>query len=276
LDNLLAAYDFSAIRVAVVVSIPGVHVGWPNVLNAGHTGLMSAVKDVGAVCPPGSRLSVEYQGSSIGYYTSQWIQQFLISAEGGAGHHALLRQSPSKRQQLPFPTAERLNILFPSLRTVDSCIGGRRLACTIFCEDRFWSDPHFPRHLFRDAKSKTGRVHMHSKMIVATFHTEQTLSSPNRDAARHASGHNTEVGGWAYMGSHNFSASAWGDWTPTSTWFTPVLHVKNFELGIVFPLPAKDTQRAASDMACFVRPALEYGPQDVPWMQSAHASPFGY
>ena len=187
LDTLLAAYDFSAIRVAVVVSIPGVHIGWPNVLNAGHTSLMSAVKDVGAVCPPGRRLSVEYQvcvyffpgyvvlfihfghtrcgdqGSSIGYYTSQWIQQFLISAEGGAGHHTLLRQSPSKRQQLPFPTAERLNILFPSLRTIDNCIGGRGLARTIFCEDWFWSDPHFPRHLFRDAKSKTGRVLMHSK-----------------------------------------------------------------------------------------------------------------
>jgi tyrosyl-DNA phosphodiesterase 1 len=61
LDNLLAAYDFSAIRVALVVSIPGVHVGWPNVLTVGHTGLMDAVKDLGAVCPPGNRLSVEYQ-----------------------------------------------------------------------------------------------------------------------------------------------------------------------------------------------------------------------
>lgn len=65
LDNLLDPYDFAAITVSLVPSIPGKHEGWPNVLRVGHTGLMTAVKDVGALCPPRSVLDIEYQVSLI-------------------------------------------------------------------------------------------------------------------------------------------------------------------------------------------------------------------
>ena len=32
-------------------------------------------------------------------------------------------------------------------------------------------------------------------------------------------------GGWCYLGSHDLTAAAWGEWLPTSTWFTPSLKV---------------------------------------------------
>lgn len=40
---------------------------------------------------------------------------------------------------------------------------------------------------------------------------------------------------WIYLGSHALTPSAWGEWLPTSTWFTPALKIENFELGVLIP-----------------------------------------
>ena len=37
-----------------------------------------------------------------------------------------------------------------------------------------------------------------------------------------------KCGGWCYLGSHDLTAAAWGEWLPTSTWFTPSLKVTAF------------------------------------------------
>ena len=89
--------------------------------------------------------------------------------------------------------------------------------------------------------------------------------------------------GWAYVGSHNFTASAWG--TLSGTGFTPILNVRcilrgipinrertwghclqitNYELGIVFPLQSEvELERAA----CFERPPPKYTGKDLPWVR---------
>jgi len=59
-SSLLACYDFSAVEVALVASIPGKHDGWPAAQKVGHTGLMSAVNDINGKCPSGCILKIEY------------------------------------------------------------------------------------------------------------------------------------------------------------------------------------------------------------------------
>ena len=90
--------------------------------------------------------------------------------------------------------------------------------------------------------------------------------------------------GWAYVGSHNFTPSAWG--TLSGSGFNPVLNVSkdqcqtdqflfmqcfsliqigNYELGVMFPL--KDEQ-AADNVACWERPPKKYVPgKDEPWVR---------
>ncbi|THU84141.1 phospholipase D/nuclease [Dendrothele bispora CBS 962.96] len=68
--------------------------------------------------------------------------------------------------------------------------------------------------------------------------------------------------GWVYVGSHNFTPSAWG--TISGSGFNPVLNVKNYELGIVFPVRS---QAEIDRIALFQRPLAKYKEGDVPWFQ---------
>ena len=93
------------------------------------------------------------------------------------------------------------------------------------------------KHLFHDANSKRGGVLMHSKVclsssfeveanhqvLVAIFEKQDNplgLDVSNGNSKkRKAEGDDDkpEIGGWAYMGSHNFTPSAWVRF-PRCTW----------------------------------------------------------
>ncbi|KAJ9098502.1 hypothetical protein QFC20_005927, partial [Naganishia adeliensis] len=81
-----------------------------------------------------------------------------------------------------------------------------------------------------------------------------------------ANGAESKVGGWYYIGSHNFSSAAWG--TMKMEGGQPQVFVKNYEMGIVLPLPAQDTEKAATEFATWQRPPRKYNrDSDKPWMQ---------
>lgn len=69
------------------------------------------------------------------------------------------------------------------------------------------------KHMFHDANSKRGGVLMHAKVLIALFEPAPSplgasaSSSGKRKADELDEGEG--VGGWAYVGSHNFSPSAW-------------------------------------------------------------------
>ena len=67
--------------------------------------------------------------------------------------------------------------------------------------------------------------------------------------------------GWVYVGSHNFTQSAWG--TLSGSGFNPVLNVTNYELGVVFPI--KDEEQLRS-VQLWERPPRRYGKEDEPWV----------
>lgn len=70
------------------------------------------------------------------------------------------------------------------------------------------------RQLFHDANSKRGGVLMHTKMLVALFEPVPsplgTTTLAKAEGKKKEKDINSDVGGWVYVGSHNFSTAAWG------------------------------------------------------------------
>jgi len=260
---LRTRWDFSRVGVKLIPSIAGKHEGWPAVTKSGHTALMRAVN---LLNPQQRGVSLECQGSSIGTYSAPWLSEFILSGKGGSPE-VLLDAPKSRRAAIPMPSPNTLKILFPTRDWVRNSVLGEAGGGTMFCRKRSWEAAKFPRNLFHESRSRRGRVLMHSKMIIATF--LGAASSPDKGLGADADSDVVEVQtdqndlvGYAYIGSHNFTPSAWG--TLSGSGFTPILNVTNYELGIVLPLRDEaDVDR----VVCYERPPRRYGLRDRPWMQ---------
>ncbi|KAI8996303.1 tyrosyl-DNA phosphodiesterase-domain-containing protein [Trametes punicea] len=267
LEELRSHWDFSRVKTALVPSIAGKFEGWPKVILTGHTRLMKALIDMGASTPQDKELLLECQGSSIGTYSTMWMNEFYRSARGESTQ-SWLDTPKSRRAKVPYPPVK---ILFPTAQYVRESVLGEAGGGTMFCRRKQWEAANFPRELFHQTRSKRGRVLMHSKMILATFRDKQgTLDSQSSRASTatqegHGGNEDSEpLVGWVYVGSHNFTPSAWG--TLSGSGFNPTLNVNNYELGIVIPLRS---QEEADRVACWERPPPKYVlGRDEPWMQT--------
>ncbi|KAF8553316.1 phospholipase D/nuclease [Imleria badia] len=292
IEDLRSKWDFSKVAVKLVPSIAGKHEGWPAVVQTGHTRLMKAVRDLGLRTGTGEaarELALECQSSGIGTYSTQWLNEFHWSARGESAEDWLVEPT-TRRSKLPWPPVK---IIFPSLETVRSSVLGEPGGGTMFCRTHQWEATTFPKELFHDSNSAGGRVLMHTKMIIATLRTSPFASSSKSDSkakSTRPTGSNKgkskvivisdsetesesdppenipetqEPIGWAYVGSHNFTPSAWGRLSGSA--FNPTLDVVNYELGIVLPLyEEKDVKQ----VSCFKRPPRKYVlGEDRPWIQ---------
>ncbi|KAG8685900.1 hypothetical protein FRC11_009868, partial [Ceratobasidium sp. 423] len=240
IDELHSRWDWSRVTAHLVPSIAGKHAGWPDVLRVGHVALMKAVRDMGATSKD---VSIECQGSSIGSYSTSWTNEFLSSAKG-ISPDTYLDTPKARRSKAPHPSG--LKIIFPSLRTVDESVLGRNGAGTMFCQRKQWDASTFPKRFFYDSNSKRG------KMILGI--PSEKEAAPNKPKA------------WLYVGSHNFTPSAWG--TLSGSGFNPSIYIINYELGVVIPL---ESVSQGDKLACWQRPPRQYvQSEDVPWMQSEH------
>ena len=123
---------------------------------------------------------------------------------------------------------------------------------TVFCRRKQWSAKNFPRGQFYDSKSKGGQVLMHSKvtsahkcrgsfsniictkMIIAMLQDNPFSSKKRQEVDFSETEDDTDdeiqvvepAAGWAYVGSHNFTPSAWGTLSGSS--FNPILNVSLF------------------------------------------------
>ncbi|KAH9966318.1 tyrosyl-DNA phosphodiesterase-domain-containing protein [Lactifluus volemus] len=259
---LRTRWDFSRVRPILIPSIAGKHEGWPAVLKTGHTSLMRAV---GQLNPQKWAVSLEYQvrtgqhrpphglqqGSSIGTYSAAWLTEFVLSARG-ASPEAWLNSPKSRRVGTSPPSPDTLKILFPTRDWVRSSVLGEAGGGTMFCRKNTWEAAKFPRNLFHESRSRRGRVLMHSK--VRASHLDSDVVEVKKDQA--------DTIGYVYVGSHNFTPSAWG--TLSGSGFTPVLNVTNYELGIIFPLK---NEAEMKQVVCYERPPRRYGARDRPWIQ---------
>ncbi|KNZ71939.1 hypothetical protein J132_05214 [Termitomyces sp. J132] len=253
-------WDWSKVKVYLVPSISGKHEGWPAVVKTGHPRLMQAVRKMGLRTGKGRSskdIALECQGSSIGVYTTQWFNEFHWSARGESAED-WLDEPRRRREKLPYPP---ISIIYPTKTTVQKTTLGEQGGGTLFCRRRQWAATKFPRDHFHDSRSKGGPVLMHSK--VSKLQALKGQKTPDSDTEDDSDVEVIEPAvGWAYVGSHNFTSSAWG--TLSGSGFNPVLNISNYELGIVFPL---NSLEHADSVACFQRPVTKYTAGDVPWIQ---------
>ncbi|KAJ3502585.1 hypothetical protein NLJ89_g8817 [Agrocybe chaxingu] len=270
IDELRQRWDWSNVKAHLVASIAGKHEGWPKVIQSGHPRLMSVIRKIGmrtGTAKTAKNLILECQGSSLGFYTTQWLNEFHWSARGESAED-WLDKSKKSREKLPYPS---IKVIFPSKATVQQSYAGEQGGGTIFCRRKQWAAKNFPRSHFYDSKSKGGPVLMHSKMIIGmleknAFTGRRTQGEPSDTEDDTDTDDDIEViepaAGWAYVGSHNFTPSAWGTLSGSS--FNPTLNISNYEVGVVFLL--KDSKEA-DGVACFQRPPRKYTSTDEPWIQ---------
>ena len=67
---------------------------------------------------------------------------------------------------------------------------------------------------------------MHSKMILVSESSDEKSITLLQDKE-------SKQTGWFYLGSHNATPAAWGEYIDNER---TVLNIKNWELGIIFPL----------------------------------------
>jgi len=219
---------------------------------------MKAVRNMGLRTRKGRTTALECQGSSLGYYTTQWMNEFHWSARGESAEE-WLDEPKRRREKRPYPP---IKVVFPTKKLVQESALGEMGGGTIFCRRRQWAAKNFPRDKFHESKSKAGPVLMHSKMIIALLRENATVLSVESDTEDDEIQVVESAIGWAYVGSHNFTGSAWG--TLSGSAFNPVLNISNYEIGVVFPL--KDVQHV-DRVACWERPPRKYGSRDEPWIQ---------
>lgn len=176
-------------------------------------GVAERDKEVGEKSRRAATDSFVYQMSSVGRLDSGFTGQFLDS----------VGLPPRDRRGLDFKTHPRFRILFPSVETVTKSISGEFGASTQCLSQKSWEMSTFPRSWFCDPQSS---LLLHSKVLLRS------------DAASGVS--------WVYVGSHNFSPSAWGRAQKTDE---PLLAINNYEIGVVFP-----TKVRSADLSEFPLP----------------------
>ncbi|KAB5588884.1 Tyrosyl-DNA phosphodiesterase [Ceratobasidium theobromae] len=231
IDELHSRWDWSRVTACLIPSIAGKHSGWPDVLQVGHVALMKAIRDRGVAS---EQVKIECQGSSIGAYSTQWTNEFMSSTKG-ISPETWLDVSKTRRAKASHPTG--LKIVFPSLRTVESSVLGRPAVGRVYVPE-----DAFPRQQLE------ARENSYALKGMLPDETESKYK------------------GWLYVGSHNFTPSAWGNLSGSG--FTPIMNLSNYELGIVMPL---ESLAQGDQLACWKRPARPYVQgEDEPWMQTEH------
>ena len=93
------------------------------VILTGHTCLMKALIDMGGKTPSSKELVLECQGSSVGNYSTQWLNEFYCSARGESAQ-TWLDKPKARRAKLPLPP---IRILFPTAQYVRESVLGEQV-----------------------------------------------------------------------------------------------------------------------------------------------------
>lgn len=185
-----------------------------------------------------SNVTIECQGSSLGRLDRTWLADFAECCTGTV---------PSGGRAAKGGQADRVKIVFPTMEHVLQSPRGPEDFGTIFFQQKNWHQLGYPRELFSQCISVCGSGRaLHSKVIAAFA-----------DA----------VPVWYYVGSANFTASAWGSFVKDRQ---KVL-IANFEAGVVLSHPADASTLFPAGLFPYPyqRPLQKYRPSDLPWMQAS-------
>ncbi|KAG0217284.1 hypothetical protein BGX31_000292, partial [Mortierella sp. GBA43] len=275
--GIVRTVDFSSAKVHLLPSVQGSHP-----VHAKHTyGIARLSKILHGKTSQDEEMELEYQTSSLGKVTVKFLNEFSRASRG-----------VPPRPRLKVNMEERIppiKAVFPTRHHVQTSRLGELGARTICFQDQYWDDHSFPKRIMHDfecAGSLEGSL-MHSKFILAkatgmSLGTGRPISTP-ANAGNGASPKVTRCAGWLYVGSANFTESAWGmmsNKTATQT-DDPGLYVssRNWELGVVYVIETKEEMQALAEGAGggdtesyfgpfpvpYKRPLKPYEPSDLPW-----------
>ncbi|KDN49587.1 phospholipase D/nuclease [Tilletiaria anomala UBC 951] len=286
-------YDLDRSNARLVASIPTSvpRKGWDAIRQSGLGRLGHILESFHLHKIPGGHV-LEMQGSSTGWYTRHWLKTMHLIASGHhmpstlpapvaavklASHYertidlltnAPVAQSTAAAAKMIWP--RRVKILFPSERFVKQ----RFILGVGFAGIFYGHKDHFLKNtyksMFNEQISKRVPTLMHAKSLLALPPDAMTDPSSIINAE---GGRPDDVIGWSYVGSHNMTEAAWGNIKGTED--NPESTVKNYELGIVFPITRADLGKPPAQrcfglqVPIYKHPLEPYKSSDVPWDQFA-------
>lgn len=169
------------------------------------------------------RLEIDYATSSLGALKEAFLKQVYLAACG---------LSPLSDAADDVRVLDRIRIYFPTKETVTSSIGGPDCGGIITLNRGFYDAPTFPRRCLRDHVSTRAGMLSHNKLLFARGRKKD----------------GTPVA-WAYIGSANLSEAAWGMQKLLKSGKEGSSLMRNWECGVVVPVPLERLERADAGLA---------------------------
>ncbi|KUI64949.1 Tyrosyl-DNA phosphodiesterase 1 [Cytospora mali] len=192
----------------------------------GYCGLGRTVKALGL--DSDKTIDMDYICSSIGAVNSDLLTALYNACKGDSGMKEYDTRTGRQRKKKDVSPATNqkdflghIRVYYPSRETVRQSRGGTNSAGTISFQAKWWESEAFPSEVLRDCKNVQPGVLIHSKIIFVR---------------RPLSGDDGSAGGWAYVGSHNLSESAWGRLVKDRNTGQPKLNARNWECGVLIPV----------------------------------------
>ena len=241
----LGNFDFAATKdMAFVHAIGGEHRSEDAWRRTGYPGLGRAVRQLGLHTD--AKIQIDFVASSIGALTGDFLQMLYLACKGDDGLTEYQRRTKPKtraariapdEQAVADATAIRdgFRIYFPSEDTVRQSKGGPPNGGTVCFQQRWYDAPTFQQSLLHECRSTRTGLLMHNKILYVQEAT--TPSALGGDASSPKA--------WAYVGSANCSESAWGRLVKDRTSKLPKLTCRNWECGVLLPVPPDDDAAAA-------------------------------
>ncbi|KAG5437350.1 hypothetical protein PCANB_000780 [Pneumocystis canis] len=202
----IQCYDFTMSKnLHFIHSIPSKAFNNDDLEDTGCLSLARAVYQLGKVDK--DHTEIDIMTSSLGLLKPEFLSNMYRALEGD---QTIISCNTNVQT---WKTSMKIH--FPSVHTVLSSNGGKESAGTICFQKRFWQHIEFPKSILYDSTSVHKGCLMHHKIIFVRNRISNF--------------------GFFYLGSANFSASAWGI-LELSKEKKPIFSCRNWECGIVLPL----------------------------------------
>jgi len=236
----LKKYDFSTACVDLVASFPG---RFSEIEKIGLGRVKSLIKSYQSKNIAEQR--VIYQCSSFGSIKDKFLMDFLETFLNKKYFAQMLKQ--------------KIDIIYPTLDYIKNIENGRSIARCLFLKKDILNQESFPKKNMKLLQLQNGLksylnsdLVCHSKMLV--------VIKDNLEID-----HNSLI----YIGSHNFSQSAWGAYEKNNS----QIKTANYEVGLVFnplklTIPEKQSIVETNLVSLFH--TNNYKKDDVPWTTDYH------
>jgi hypothetical protein len=268
-NRLFDRFDFSQTLAKLILSVPGTFSG-EDLCRYGHMNLRETIAELSRQQQQQQRSAQEdvhseyfYQCSSIGRLNG-WLNEFRTSARGinvATGASAKRkRQDQNDGDGVNVTQSVPFYIVYPSRTT--AVRSDPLLLPAFWFRRQDYSES--VRTLFRDAvvapqrRAHLGNSLMHSKILLCVSRRTRSRETDHSTAP-------ARTFGWALVGSHNLSASAWGSLVGAGR---SSLRIYNYELSVLLPYD----ESSNSDMVSTLELPFEFPPPPYAATDEPHFS----